>query len=51
MKHILVADGAGYIGSACAEYLLDMGYKVTVFDARFTGHRESLRAVQVIRRV
>lgn len=36
---ILVAGGAGYIGSACAEYLLDMDYEVTVFDSLVTGHR------------
>ncbi|HBC88077.1 MAG TPA: UDP-glucose 4-epimerase GalE [Lentisphaeria bacterium] len=36
---ILVTGGAGYIGSACTEYLLDKGYKVTVFDSLVTGHR------------
>ena len=39
---ILVAGGAGYIGSACTEYLLDMGYEVTVFDDLITGHREAV---------
>ena len=42
MKKILVTGGAGYIGSACVEYLLDMGYKVTVFDALITGHRDAV---------
>jgi len=42
MKKILVAGGAGYIGSACSEYLLDMGYEVTVLDALFTGHRDAV---------
>ena len=42
MKHILVAGGAGYIGSACTEYLLDRGYRVTVFDALITGHRDAV---------
>ena len=42
MKKILVAGGAGYIGSACSEYLLDMGYDVTVLDALFTGHRDAV---------
>lgn len=42
MKKILVAGGAGYIGSACTEYLLDKGYDVTVLDALFTGHRDAV---------
>lgn len=39
---ILVCGGAGYIGSACTEYLLDHGHDVTVFDALITGHREAV---------
>ena len=39
MKKILVAGGAGYIGSACAEYLLDRDFEVVVFDSLVTGHR------------
>ena len=42
MKKILVAGGAGYIGSACSEYLLDMGYEVTILDALLTGHRDAV---------
>lgn len=42
MKKLLVAGGAGYIGSACAEYLLDNGYEVVVFDALLTGHRDAV---------
>lgn len=42
MKKVLVAGGAGYIGSACTEYLLDRGYEVTVFDGLITGHREAV---------
>ena len=42
MEHVLVTGGAGYIGSACVEYLLDRGYKVTVFDALLTGHRDAV---------
>ena len=42
MKKILVAGGAGYIGSACTEYLLDKGYEVTVLDALITGHRDAV---------
>lgn len=36
---VLVAGGAGYIGSACAEYLIDNGHQVSVFDSLITGHR------------
>ena len=42
MKRVLVAGGAGYIGSACTEYLLNKGYEVTVFDALITGHRDAI---------
>jgi len=42
MKRILVTGGAGYIGSACTEYLLDRGHAVTVFDALITGHRDAV---------
>ena len=38
MKKILVAGGAGYIGSVCTEYLLDRGFQVTVLDSLVTGH-------------
>ena len=41
-RHIFVAGGAGYIGSACTEYLLDRGYEVTVFDSLVTGHRKAV---------
>ena len=42
MKRVFVAGGAGYIGSACTEYLLDKGYEVTVFDDLITGHRSAV---------
>ncbi|MCQ2380075.1 MAG: UDP-glucose 4-epimerase GalE [Victivallaceae bacterium] len=42
MKKVLVTGGAGYIGSACSEYLLDHGYEVVVFDALITGHRDAV---------
>lgn len=42
MKKILVTGGAGYIGSACSEYLLDHDYEVVVFDALITGHRDAV---------
>ena len=42
MKNIFIAGGAGYIGSACTEYLLDHGYHITVFDSLVTGHRNAV---------
>lgn len=39
---VFVTGGAGYIGSACSEYLLDRGYEVTVFDDLITGHIEAV---------
>ena len=39
---ILVAGGAGYIGSCTTEYLLEHGHQVTVFDALITGHRAAV---------
>ena len=35
---ILVVGGAGYIGSICAELLLDEGHRVAVFDNLTEGH-------------
>lgn len=42
MKNIFIAGGAGYIGSACTEYMLNHGYQVTVFDSLVTGHRKAV---------
>jgi UDP-glucose 4-epimerase len=39
---ILVAGGAGYIGSACVEYLINHGHEVTVFDSLVTGHEKAI---------
>ena len=39
---ILVTGGAGYIGSVCAELLLDEGHTVAVFDNLSEGHRAAL---------
>lgn len=36
---ILVVGGAGYIGSVCAELLLDEGHNVCIFDNLSEGHR------------
>jgi len=37
---VLVVGGAGYIGSAMTEKLLEAGHEVTVFDNLSTGHRQ-----------
>jgi len=37
--NILVTGGAGYIGSAIAQALIDAKHSVTVYDSLVTGHR------------
>jgi UDP-glucose 4-epimerase len=39
---ILVVGGAGYIGSVCAELLLDEGHQVAIFDNLSEGHRGAI---------
>jgi len=39
---ILVVGGAGYIGSVCAELLLDEGHEVGIFDNLTEGHRAAV---------
>jgi UDP-glucose 4-epimerase len=39
---ILVVGGAGYIGSVCAELLLDEGHTVAVFDNLSEGHHAAI---------
>lgn len=39
---IFLTGGAGYIGSICAEYLLDRGHNVIVFDNLTEGHRSAI---------
>ncbi len=39
---VLVAGGAGYVGSCCTEYLLDLGHEIVVFDSLVKGHREAV---------
>lgn len=39
---ILVVGGAGYIGSICAELLLDEHHDVTIFDNLTEGHRKAV---------
>lgn len=41
-KTILVAGGAGYIGSHTVKYLLNHGYEVVVLDNLISGHREAV---------
>ena len=40
--NILVTGGAGYIGSATAEALVQAGHQVTVYDSLVTGHRAAV---------
>ncbi len=40
--NIFITGGAGYIGSATAEALLNAGHQVTVYDSLVTGHREAV---------
>ena len=39
---LFITGGAGYIGSAVAETLLQGGHEVTVFDSLVTGHRGAI---------
>jgi len=39
---VFVTGGAGYIGSVCAEELLNGGHEVTVFDSLCEGHRSAV---------
>jgi UDP-glucose 4-epimerase len=39
---VLIVGGAGYIGSICAELLLDQGHEIAVFDNLTEGHRSAL---------
>jgi UDP-glucose 4-epimerase len=42
--NIFISGGAGYIGSATAEALINAGHSVTVFDSLITGHRAAVPA-------
>jgi UDP-glucose 4-epimerase len=44
LMNIFVTGGAGYIGSAAAEALLNAGYSVTVYDSLVTGYRAAVPA-------
>src|SRR5437660_1839528 len=39
---IFVTEGAGYIGSVCAELLFDEGHTVAIFDNLTEGHRRAI---------
>jgi UDP-glucose 4-epimerase len=39
---IFVVGGAGYIGSVCAELLVNEGHEVVIFDNLSEGHREAV---------
>ena len=39
---IFVVGGAGYIGSVCAELLLNEGHEITIFDNLTEGHRRAV---------
>src|SRR6516162_4189162 len=40
--NVFVTGGAGYIGSICAEELLNAGHRVTVYDNLTEGHRSAV---------
>src|SRR5512141_681653 len=40
--NIFVTGGAGYIGSATTEALINAGHSVTVYDSLVTGHRAAV---------
>ena len=42
--NIFVTGGAGYIGSATAEALLNAGHSVTIYDSLVSGHRAAVPA-------
>ncbi len=45
---ILVVGGAGYIGSHMVKHLLDTGRRVVVVDNFSTGHRDAVRAADLL---
>ena len=47
MKTILVAGGAGYIGSHMVALLVEKGYDVVVVDNLCTGHKEAVKGAEL----
>lgn len=45
MKKILVAGGAGFIGSHLCENLINQGHHVTCLDKFFTGNRRKVESL------
>ncbi|MCS4490999.1 UDP-glucose 4-epimerase GalE [Corynebacterium sp. ES2715-CONJ3] len=39
---LLVTGGAGYVGSVCAQYLIERGHEVVIIDNFSTGNREAV---------
>ncbi|MEJ2890711.1 UDP-glucose 4-epimerase GalE [Actinomycetospora aeridis] len=39
---LVITGGAGYVGSVCAQHLLDAGHDVVVVDDLSTGHRDAV---------
>ena len=37
-NHVLITGGAGYCGSVLVPQMLDMGYRVTVYDIQYYGY-------------
>ena len=47
-KTILVAGGAGYIGSHMVSLLIEQGYSVVVIDDLSTGHKDAVSSAEFI---
>jgi UDP-glucose 4-epimerase len=41
-ERVLVTGGAGYVGSVCANRMLELGYQVLVYDNLSTGHAQAV---------
>jgi nucleoside-diphosphate-sugar epimerase len=46
MKNILVTGGTGFLGANICKYLIQTGYKVTVFDNNFRGKIKRLESIE-----